>query len=196
MEKGRYCGPLPRVLFAFRVWYTIPMTEKKITTISLVITGLALAAIIVLLISAKHRMGAAGISGTATNQDQPASVCYALHNETAGGTDTATLKLTTTDGEHATGQFNVALAQKDASTGVLDGVISITGPSTALFDGHYVNMQEGMNNTSEQLIKLDQNEAQIGYGEMVQNADGGYDYKDKSAVMYSLSLPRVDCATQ
>lgn len=167
--------------------------QNKIKPITLIVTAIALVLIVTALLSAKRHMANAPVAADAT-QDAPSSVCYYLNNPTANGNDVASLKLTTTDGQNATGQFNVALAQKDASTGMLTGVITVTDSSSAVFDGHYVNSQEGMNTTTEQMIKLDQQQAQIGYGEMVQNAAGGYDYKDKSGVTYSLSIPRVDCA--
>jgi hypothetical protein len=116
-------------------------------------------------------------------------LCYALTDK-----DTAFLKLTTPDGGVTiTGELATYPAEKDAMTGTLSGTATNVN-GDAIFDGQYANSAEGMNNISEQLIKLGQGSAQIGYGEMVQGTDGTYDYKDKTKVTYSLTLPAVDCA--
>ncbi|MDB5255293.1 MAG: hypothetical protein JWL92_669 [Candidatus Nomurabacteria bacterium] len=162
------------------------MEKNNITPISLIITGVAVIGFAALFISAKKQQD---IAVTPAADTTPSSLCYVLNKNG----DTAFLKLTTTDGGLTiTGDLATYPAQKDSMKGTLSGVATNVD-GDAVFDGQYANSAEGMNNISEQLIKLDPTQAQIGYGEMVEAADGTYDYKDKTKVTYSLTLPAVDC---
>lgn len=178
------------------------MKSEKIQLASLIITGIGIVVIVGAIIWSNHHLSRfvptpppASTSTTVSqtppaSADQSISICYALNSNG----NNATLEITTTDGQHASGTLNVALAEKDASKGTLNGTLTPTADnSSALFDGQYVNNQEGMNNSTEQRIELDQTEAKIGYGEMVKNTDGSYGYKDPSTINYSLSIPRVAC---
>ena len=169
------------------------MKENKIQPASLIITVIGIILIIIAVIWSGHHQSrfvptpppkaAAPTIGlqdlapqaTDTSNQQPVSICYALNNTTANGTDTVQLEITTVDGQTATGTFSTALAQKDASSGTLNGTLTATGTG-AIFDGQYTSTQEGVNGSSEQLIELGQTEAKIGYGAMVPNNHGGYDY--------------------
>ncbi len=177
----------PRVLPRIFLWYTVGMEKNNITPISLIITGLAVIGFAALFINAKKQQE---VAVTPTVDTSPSSLCYALNKKG----DTAFLKLNTTDGGITiTGELATYPAEKDAMKGTLSGTATNVSGDT-VFDGQYANSAEGMNNISEQLIKLDETQAQIGYGEMVEATDGTYDYKDKTKVNYSLSLPAVDCA--
>ena len=169
------------------------MNNNTIRPVPLVITGLALVAISALLINA-HRHLAVDTTQTATADAH--SVCYILNKPTSSGhNDIAYLKLTSADsGQHATGELGVALAEKDTVQGTLSGTVVGNTDGSAVFDGQYTNTGEGVDNVSEQMIHLDENQATLGYGDMVKNGDGTYGYKDTSAVTYSLALPSVDCA--
>jgi hypothetical protein len=183
------------------------MKDKNLNPVSLIITGVALVLLAILLVQAAHRKAPfvptpppdttttasmpTDSTGSVTSAApaQPVSVCYA-----STSANKASLKLTTSDGQTATGTLSVALAGKDVSNGTLSGTLtSNSGGTSAVFNGTYTNNQEGMNNANEQIIQLNQNSANIGYGEMVASPTGGYIYKDKSAINYSLSLPRVTC---
>ena len=132
---------------------------------------------------------------TATPDEGSAQVlCYYSATPTESGfNDTYALKLMLANDNTATGELATAPAEKDSMQGTLAG--SVTENSGELiFDGWYTNQAEGMNNVDQRLIKLNENEAHIGYGETVLNADGTYSYKDASTVDYSLTIPRVDCA--
>jgi hypothetical protein len=161
------------------------------STPALIITGVAIIALATVVIHFKKQQQAAVTASAST----PASLCYILNAPTASGyNDVAYLKVTTRDGgRHITGELGTFLSQKDRKSGTLTGSITNVG-GNAVFDGQYTNMAEGMNATDEQLIRLNDTQAQIGYGENKKNADGSYSYIDKSKVVYSLSLPVVDCA--
>jgi hypothetical protein len=171
------------------------MEKNTVKTVPLIITIVAVVGIAALLINAsKHPVPTADTTASSSASN---SLCYVLNAPSQGGNgnDTAYLKLTSSDGgQTVTGELGTALAEKDAMTGTLQGTVTASSDnSSATFDGQYINMGEGMSNVNEQMIQLTEQGAQIGYGDMAQNADGTYSYKDKSAITYSLTIPSVDC---
>ncbi len=157
------------------------MKNNIVRPIPLTVTIVAVVGIAALLINAHRHPVAAPVAATA---DQNQSLCYILNKPTASGhNDIAYLKLTSSDGgAHTTGELGIALAEKDSMHGTLTGTVTASADNaTAVFDGQYVNSGEGMNNVNEQMIKLDNDQAMIGYG-----APG--------AVTYSLAIPSADCA--
>ncbi len=173
--------------------------EKKTTLISYIITGVALIGIVILLLVAKKQQlntTAAETQQQAQQASAPVSLCYLLNAPSKGGAghDVAYLKITTSDGGmHVTGELGTAPAEKDKVSGTITGTISAGSDGSALLDAQYANAGEGMTSTNEQLIRLDETQAQIGYGEEVKSSDGSYHYKDANAVTYSMTLPAVDC---
>jgi len=121
-------------------------------------------------------------------------LCYYSSTPTASGfNDVYSLKLST-DGTTVTGELATAPAEKDKMNGTLDGVL-ISNGEEVLFSGTYANSAEGMDTIDQKMIKLTENNAMIGYGEMKLEADGSYSYANPDQIDYSLSLPRVDCAS-
>lgn len=145
-----------------------------------------------LVVTSKKPMGSDTLT-TVPGETEPQTLCYYSSTPTASGfNDTYALRLSLSSNA-ATGELLTAPAEKDSMQGTLAG--SVTENSGELiFDGWYTNQAEGMSNVDQRLIKLNENEARIGYGETVLNADGTYSYKDEAAVTYSLTIPRVDCA--
>jgi hypothetical protein len=169
------------------------MSEKKPNPISLIITVVAIVIIVILLVKAKREQQAA--NAVAQSAQSEASLCYLLNKPASGtsGNDVAYLKVDSVDGGNTiTGEFGTHLAGKDAISGTIEGTVTDNN-NVALFDGTYASEGEGNTTVQEQLIELSETEADIGYGDMTQNLDGSYSYKDKSAVAYSLALPAVDC---
>ena len=176
----------------------------------LIITAVGIAVLVVALVTASHHKApfvpshpvstvpASGLpqaADTTPSAADGASVCYILNKPTnGGGKDIAYLKLTSTDGTNATGEFGTALDGKDALHGTIIGTMTADSNGVVTLDGQYSANGEGMNSVVEQKIQLTQSQAQIGYGELAQNSKGIYAYKDPSAVTYSLSLPSVSCA--
>lgn len=174
------------------------MDNKKPKTISLIITGVALAAIVILLIFAKKQQAANSNTQqqAAATAATPVSICYVLNKPAASSSyhDAGYLKITTSDGgKTITGELGTRPAEKDAVSGTITGTIAEDN-GAALFTGTYAAMGEGMKSVQDQLIRLDETQAQIGFGEQVENKDGSYSYKDKTKVTYSYALPAVDCA--
>jgi hypothetical protein len=188
----------PGVLPGSFLCYNEKMENNKIKPISLIITGVVVVAFIAIFVMAKKQQEVANAPTPAdTTASAPASLCYVLNKKSTGSkfNDVAFVKLNTTDGgQTVTGELGTYLAEKDGMKGTLSGTVNADATGAAVFDGQYANSAEGMNNINEQLIKFDTDTAQIGYGEMVAAADGTYDYKDKTKVTYSLSIPSVDCA--
>lgn len=163
------------------------MKNNNLNPISLTITAVALIILTVLLVQAAHRKAPfvptpppvvttaniptinSGTSPTApatTTTPQPISICYV-----STGPNKASLKITTADGQHATGSLSETLGQQNPSSGTLDGTLTgSTDGSSAVFTGQYV---DAMSITgTPKTITLGQNQAQIG----------------------SLTIPRVACA--
>lgn len=158
---------------------------------------IALVAAIILLVGIVVLAGKKGIAPAPVaenpSEEQSGELCYFSSTPTASGyNDTYYLKLAL-DGTTATGELATIPAEKDAMKGILVGNI-IENNGDTYFSGTYSNSAEGMTNIDERMIKLSDTEAAIGYGEMVQNADGSYGYKDANNLNYSLTIPRVDCA--
>jgi len=170
------------------------MENTTIRRVPLIITVVAMVAIVALLIQAKRHPVIAPSAPTATTTDGT-TLCYALNKPTASGyNDIAYVKITSTDGgQHVSGELGTFLAEKDGMHGTIGGSVTSDGTS-AIFKGQYISTGEGVNTISEQMIKLDQTQAQLGYGEMIKNTDGSYSYKNPATVTYSLTIPRVDCA--
>lgn len=123
----------------------------------------------------------------------PETLCYyESPSSLSGYADEFALKLTIVDGS-ATGELITAPAQKDRMVGTLEGVLT-TKADELIFDGWYKNEAEGMKNIDERVIRLSENKAYIGYGEMLSHADGSYSYKDPAVMQYWLPIARVDCA--
>lgn len=173
------------------------MDNKKPKTISLIITGVALVAIVILLIFAKKQQVANNnAQQPAVTATTPVSICYVLNKPAASSSDhdAGYLKITTSDGgKTVTGELGTRPAEKDAVSGTITGTIAEDN-GAALFTGTYTAMGEGMKSVQDQLIRFDETQAQIGFGEQVENKDGSYSYKDKTKVTYSYALPAVDCA--
>ncbi len=184
--------------FLFLLMYTVTMENNKIKPISLIITGVVIIAFVALFVSAKKHQQEAAINAAQSDISisTPASLCFVLNKKTtSGSSDVAYLKLTTSDGgQNISGELGTYLAEKDGMKGTLTGSASADASGNAIFDGQYVNSGEGMNNSNEQLIKLDGTQAQLGYGDFIRTKNGSYQYKDKTKVVYSLAIPSVDCA--
>jgi hypothetical protein len=169
------------------------MENNKIKPIPLIITIVAVIAFAAVLIIAKKQQVAAPVADVP--QAQESSLCYTLNKKTnSSSNDVAFLKLTSSDGGvTVTGELATYPAEKDAMKGTLSGTVK-SDNGIAVFDGTYVNSAEGMDNVDQRLIRLDDTQAQVGYGETVKSEDGTYVYKDPSKVDYSFSIPAVDCA--
>ncbi|MES2224381.1 MAG: hypothetical protein V4478_00165 [Patescibacteria group bacterium] len=168
------------------------MENNKIKPIPVIITIVALVAFAAVLIAAKKQQAT---EVAQVPEAQESSLCYVLNKKTASSSnDVAYLKLTSADGgKTVTGELATYLAEKDGMSGTLNGTVR-SDNGIAVFDGTYANAAEGMNNVDQRIIRLDDTQAQVGYGETIKNADGTYSYKDASALNYSLSIPAVDCA--
>ena len=146
--------------------------------------------IIVLVATSKNTKDKAAIE---TPTGEQTTMCFYAANPTPSGlSDVYALKLDVS-GASAKGELSTIPAEKDKMTGTLSGVVVQSGQDT-IFNGRYNNSAEGMQNVEQRIIKLSTMEARIGYGEMVQNPDGTYSYKDSNTLDYSLAIPRVDCA--
>jgi hypothetical protein len=95
-----------------------------------------------------------------------------------------------------TGEFNWLPAEKDKKTGTFTGtILPIDQNSTLRVINSLWNTQaEGVTNTEELEINLNDTTANPGFGEMKDRGDGVYVYADPTKVDYSLNLSKIDCA--
>ncbi|HTH92917.1 MAG TPA: hypothetical protein VL576_00330 [Candidatus Paceibacterota bacterium] len=154
---------------------------KKIKPISIIITVVAVAALVFLLMQAKHHMSAPATTAPVANTPASQSICYYLNKPSVGapelGNDLAYVKLTVGDGNAVTGTMGTQIAGKDTEVGTLSGSLTAgTSAGQFIFNGTYTTNSEGMHSATAQRIVLNPTAAEIDYGSS------------------SLSVPHVDCS--
>lgn len=122
-------------------------------------------------------------------------LCYlSIENTPQGLTDVYALSVSISEDGTTRGELMTSPAEKDKMEGKIYGKISNTQDGK-VFDGWYDNSAEGLENTDQLMIKILDDKALIGYGEMVQ-AGEAYVYKDVKNINYSLELPAIHCGMQ
>ncbi len=122
-------------------------------------------------------------------------ICYvSMQNRAEGLRDLYSLNLSIASDGSARGNLITSPAEKDTMQGKLFGIISKSSDGR-IFEGWYDNQAEGVENTDQISIKVLEDKAIIGYGEMVQAGDA-YVYKDAKNINYNLEIPAIPCALQ
>jgi len=122
------------------------------------------------------------------------TMCFAYTSEGDGIKDVYSLSLDV-KGEKAEGQLNFMPREKDSKTGPFEGLVSPTGADgiSRVVAAWWNASGEGVTNREQLAILLSGEMANIGFGEMIENADGDYIYANPAEVSYSLGLAKVDC---
>ncbi len=99
------------------------------------------------------------------------------------------------DGESVTGELRNLPAEKDSKVGTFTGTIQSEEDSkeSQTIDAWWDSFAEGMRVTEELKIMLSDDNAKIGFSEMVDRGDGTYVYKDSNDIPYWQSIDRVSC---
>lgn len=121
----------------------------------------------------------------------PQEVTYCYYEEITGVNglkDVNYLKVIIDEGK-VEGELGTIPAEKDKMIGTLSGMM--TPPN--VIDALYSYSAEGIDAVEERVIKLDATQALVGYGEMVDQGDGVFVYKDKTNIPFFLPIPKIDC---
>ena len=120
---------------------------------------------------------------------------FSLPNE-RGLSDRYTLRMSI-DNEKDTvaGELNFFPAEKDSKFGKFDGTVTEVDKiaMARTVNAWWSAQAEGMENKEELKIIFGEGTASVGFGEMVDNGDGVYVYKDPENIFYTLELNDVSC---
>ena len=122
-------------------------------------------------------------------------LCFYGENKTSRGFyDVAWLKMNIA-GDKVTGEFKNLPAEKDSKVGTFEGTVGavdkVAMARTA--DVWWDSMAEGMQVKEQLRIVFGEGTAQAGFGEMVNDDDGVYVYKDATKLTYGMSMTDVAC---
>lgn len=120
--------------------------------------------------------------------------CY-IWNTEAG--DSASLRLTTSDGVSVTGSFSYNPAEKDSKSGPIKGSVGEVDEEALMQVAHLVwtATGEGVTNNEELNVELGVGTAKPGFGEMkLDAAKAMYVYANPAKVSYDITLQRTDCS--
>jgi hypothetical protein len=98
-------------------------------------------------------------------------------------------------GNKITGEFRNIPSEKDSKVGTFEGVVE--NPNELILSNiatlWWNSLTEGINNKEELIIVYNNNSAKVGFGEMIEQADKTFVYKDKSNITYSGEINKIDC---
>ncbi|MDE2031139.1 MAG: hypothetical protein KGI58_02675 [Patescibacteria group bacterium] len=123
------------------------------------------------------------------------SLCYYYSKEINNGQyDKAWLRLNIT-GENVSGEFNNSPAEKDSKIGTIEGTV---GPLNQKIMGRTANLwwnylSQGLQIKQELIAEFGDGSASVASGEMINQGDGVYIYKDKSQLTYTPTLGQIQC---
>jgi hypothetical protein len=121
------------------------------------------------------------------------SLCYYRSEKTTRGYyDESSLRVDIKNDE-ITGDFRNLPAEKDSKIGSFDGKIDSVSGDTRTATVWWNSQAEGMQNKEELVLRFSNNQAQAGFGEMVDKGDGTYVYKDKSKITYGPTMNTINC---
>lgn len=128
-------------------------------------------------------------------EQKPIEFCYYRGDKaTSGFYDIAWLKLNIL-GEKISGEFHNLPAESDSKIGTFEGTI-LPIDEMAIKRNALVwwnSQAEGMEVKEELAIEFGDNDATVGFGEMIDRGDGVYVYKDKTNLFYIKGMDKVDC---
>ena len=127
---------------------------------------------------------------------EPISLCFVNFGEkqVSGFYDKYTLKMNLL-GDKVDGYLKLLPAEKDSARGSFEGSVSAVDPyaMARTIDSWWIREGEGLVEKSQLRIIFGEGTANIGFGEMQENPDGSYFYKDISKIDYSLALTDYSC---
>ncbi|MCE9517716.1 hypothetical protein K8Q96_01795 [Candidatus Nomurabacteria bacterium] len=129
------------------------------------------------------------------NSKDSNTMCYYRADKTKRGLYDRYYVILNIEGNKITGEFKNLPAEKDSKVGTFEGVIenqnelSVSNIATLWWN----SLAEGMNNKEELVIVYDENSAKVGFGEMIEQADKTFVYKDKSNITYGNIINKIDC---
>lgn len=123
------------------------------------------------------------------------TLCYQYSKDTSRGfTDRAWLKMNIV-GSAVTGEYQNLPAEKDSKVGKFNGTVGAMNPksSSRTADVLWNSSAEGMNVTEQLKIEFGEGSAVALFGEMVDQGDGVYVYKDPTKLTPGFQMSQTDC---
>lgn len=129
---------------------------------------------------------------------QPTELCFAQFGKAnvRGLSDKYTLHMSLDNAKgKVTGELKFLPAEKDSKMGKFEGTVSAVDKvmMARTVDATWDTFAEGMNTKEQLKFIFGEGTASIGFGEMVERADGVYVYKDEKNILYNLELTDVAC---
>ncbi len=128
---------------------------------------------------------------------KPIEMCYDLSDKTSRGFyDKALIKMQIT-GDKVIGEFKDIPSEKDSKVGKFEGTVGLLNKETMSRRANLLwdSEGEGMSAKEELIIDFGDGSAVVGYGEMVDNGNNVYVYKDKTKLIFSKNMSQIDCGT-
>lgn len=129
------------------------------------------------------------------NSKDSNTMCYYRADKTKGGLYYRSYIIMNITGNKINGEFRNLSSEKDSKVGTFEGVLSNTNELilSNIATLWWNSLAEGINNKEELIIVYDNNSAKVGFGEMTEQADKTFVYKDKSSITYSNAISKIDC---
>lgn len=122
----------------------------------------------------------------------PERFCYLRENITSSGFSDLTLLSMFVSDNFVDGELLNLPAETDSKVGQFSGEIIQEGEDRRVF-AFWDSFSEGMRIKEELIIKLNNDSAHIGFGEMQDRGDGAWVYADVNNINFSLAMPLIDC---
>jgi hypothetical protein len=130
--------------------------------------------------------------------EQSVEMCYLYDKKMPSGfSDRALLKMSLSGkgGAQVTGEYKNLPAESDSKVGTFNGTAEPMDPtiSARTADVWWNSMAEGMTVTEQLKIVFGEGSAVAQFGEMVEQSDGTYIYKDPAHLTNGFQMSQVDC---
>ena len=136
------------------------------------------------------------ITPSVATDAKPIQLCFYKKDKTPNGLfDVNWLKMNIA-GSNVTGEFHYLPAEKDSKVGTFEGTVGAVDKAmmARVANVWWNSMAEGMQVKEQLRIVFGEGNAQAGFGEMVDQGDGTYVYKDVAKITYGVSMTDVACA--
>lgn len=101
-------------------------------------------------------------------------------------------------GNQVIGEFNWLPFEKDKKTGVFKGTVSAVDPYEMgrTVNAWWESSSEGVTNTEQIIIKFGEGNAAVGFGPMIEDAEGRWVYEDPTKLSFAPNLTDTDCGDE
>lgn len=128
-------------------------------------------------------------------ESEPISMCYYREKKTDRGFKDVSWISFEINGNQIKGEFRNLPAETDSKVGKFEGTVGEVVKEKMARDAYVVwdSFAEGENNKEELIFDFGDGSATVAFGEMVDNGEGLYVYKDKNNLFYQETMSQIDC---